>query len=689
MTQRKKEQPAAQKIKMVPHAALMADNWLQKMVATTGTDFLNMLTELLNNARDAGAKSATIERYRDADGDLCLRVIDDGVGMDHRRRVAFNSLMKSDWNRRGAEVRGHCGTGRLTIFLHAPSADVQTIDADTGAYNFGTFTAELMMKMWLTGVGNWGEGARPTNLPIGNSGTAITLHKLGKGAGISERHDRSVERIVNNLAKELPIDFPGRVRVIDEDGKVHALVPRRLRGTKIEGSEDVPLIGSVSYSLGVTETVDGKEPPVTLFGISKICSLSAFFGLVGELRDPEIEAFRLPCGVILCHPLVGGIIDVPALNDFVDHDRKNVSPSVLEHRDKLLELFRFLHKHVVPRVEEAIGISADNMSSSEDQVLVDGLLRDIGALGTRTGPRSRGPKGTDAPLRVDMDDFYVLPGASVPMRVVNANPAATIAWEAVSGGEIKRTDGVSAVFVAGNQIGPGEIRVIEAVGGRQVRETTVRPRVVPEIPFEFENALRHTEPGQAVGLTLRFPNRVRGRIRWNTPPGTTLVESRGRAEPNEARMSFAADKLGTYSVEAYVEGDDDLLRVCTIVVSNRPSSDGDGPIRREIEYNGTVYEVRIQNWVVSEDSDAAFHVVTQWAGDGARVVLMVNTRSKPLLGASDAVRKGLLLSHVSSIIAENVLARRADMTNQVILPGMLRLEANKVFCALRARKKRK
>ncbi len=656
--------------------ATVATDWVQRTSATYGGDYLDALAEYAWNGRDAGATSIFIEYFFDADRDLCVRVVDDGMGMNHARRIAFLNWGQSNWDT-VQSVRGKNGNGRLGGTNHCERISAET-KASGEVLHITAFTVRDLDEIWRTHRGVWKRKPLPPKHPIKTTGTVITLHKLGKGDRVNPRHPRTAKRVIDGLAKLLPIDLARIVRVKDEKGQVHELRQRKLRGQVIEADHhDVPLVGDVSYRLGVVEKHEADVDTVELFALSKVCTLAEFFSAIAKIDNASLHVYLKACRAVLEHPLVSGIIDVPFLNRFVGDARNRVGEELFDRHDVLLAILKFLRETVVPKVENAIGLKSEQIERSDDETLIRSLLDSIGARGERRKPTVDGPDAWTT-LSLDTGHFYVLCGRTHAITVTDPREGGTITWTVRGDGTLDKTIGTRAVLTAGKTPGRVEVVIKETLKGAPTRETTVRAEVVQEFPFQFDTTVRSATPLQRITLKLRFPERVRGKIAWNAPAGVTLERKGDPDGIGIEEVVFSAPEVGEYSVEASVPGTD-MLKVCTVKVAERNASEVSSASRREFEYGGHVYELRVRNF--PEGPDGERHAVWAAGGGPGRTMISTNLANSQFARKSDAVRMPLVLLHIAGIIAEVELAKAGEM----ITAGALRTTGNEVFANLASR----
>lgn len=655
------------------HKATIADDWVERTSAPSGGDFLDCLSELCWNARDAGASAILIDYGSGTD--VC--VVDDGMGMNLARRSAFLNWGMSNWDTKSA-VRGKNGNGRLGALNHCERMSAQTKASGESLYET-SFTAQELREMWKSGRGTWYRKSLPPRHPIRTTGTVITLHNVGKGTRVNPRHLRSPKRVIEGLAKLLPIDLARIVRVKDEKGAVHELKQRKLRGQVIEADHhDVPLVGDVSYRLGVVEKHEADVDTVELFALSKVCTLAEFFSAIAKIDNPSLHVYLKACRAVLEHPLVSGIIDVPFLNRFVGDARNRVGEELFDRHDVLLAILKFLRETVVPKVENAIGLKSEQIERSDDETLIRSLLEMVGA---RTATRRAGTDGgpdAQTTLTLDTGHFYVLCGRTHAITVTDPREGGTITWTARGDGTLDKAVGTRAVLTAGKTPGRVEIVIKETLKGAPTRETTVRAEVVQEYPFQFDTTVRSATPLQRITLKLRFPERVRGKIAWSAPAGVTLERKGDPDGIGIEEVVFSAPAVGEYSVEASVP-DADLLKVCTVKVAERNAAETTSASRRELEYEGHVYELRVRNF--PEGPDGERHAVWAAGGGVGRTVISTNLANSQFAHKSDAVRMPLVILHIAGIIAEVELLKAGEM----ITGGLLRTKTNEVCTNLTSR----
>jgi len=662
------------------HKATIAENWVLRTSAPFGADFLDALAELAWNGRDAGAKNILIEFFRDDQKDLCLRVVDDGMGMNKVRRGAFLNWGLSDWDSTGP-VRGKNGNGRLGGVHHCERISAETrADANAKELFVTGFSMSELQEMWRLNKGTWECRPMPPRHPIGKTGTVITLHKLGTGPGVNPRHPRTVKRVVDGLARLLPIDLARMIRVMDEKGVTCELKQRQLRGQVIEGvRDDVPIVGTVSYRLGVVAKHEADVDSVELFALSKVCTLGEFLAAIAKMEAPALHVYLKACRAVLEHPLVSGVIDIPFLNRFVGDARNRVGEMIFDQPDALLAILKFLREQVVPKVENAIGLNSEQIDSSDDDTLIRGLLEQIGTV---EAAKRRGGAKADAQTRLSVDagQFFVLCGGTHEITALDCRQNGTVTWEVRKGGTLDTTTGQRVAFTAGPSPMRGEIRVREEAKGEPMRETIVRPDIVTEFPFQFPIASRSTTPNMRITIRLVYPERVRGKIEWSVPPGVTLERKGDPDEIGIEEIVFSAREIGDYSIEASVP-DTDLLKVCTVRVAEPNGTEVTSPTRREFSYQGHDYELQVRNFPPGPEGDK--HAVFTTSGGKGRTIIRVNLNNCQFARKPDAIRIPLVLLHIAGIIAEVVLGEESGIIN----PSALRLKSNEVVAELSSRRK--
>lgn len=657
------------------HEATIADDWVERTSAPYGGDFLDCLSELCWNARDAGASAILIDFSGGAD----VSVVDDGMGMNLTRRSAFLNWGKSNWDTKSS-VRGKNGNGRLGALNHCERMSAET-KASGESLHVTSFTAQELREMWKIGRGTWERKSLPPKHPIRTTGTVITLHNLGKGAKVNSRHPRSAKRVIEGLAKLLPVDQAQIIRVKDEKGVTHELKQRKLRGKIIEGDHHgVPLVGDVSYRLGVVEKHEADVDTVELFALSKVCTLAEFFSTIAKIGNASLHVYLKACRAVLEHPLVSGIIDVPLINKFVGDARNRVGEELFDQHDVLLAILKFLRETVVPKVESAIGLKSDQIERSDDETLIRSLLEMVGAKTAGRGkPAPDGGPDAQTTLSLDTGHFYVLCGGAHAITVTDPREGGTITWTVRGEGTLDKTVGTRVVLTAGKTPGRANVTIKETLKDAPTRETAVRADVVLEFPFQFDTAVRSATPLQRITLKLRYPKRVRGKIAWSAPAGTTLEQKGDRDGIGIEEVVFSATATGEYAVEASVTGEEDLLKVCTVKVAERDATEVTSASRRELEYERHIYELRVRNF--PEGSDGERHAVWSAGGGLGRTVISANLANSQFARKADTVRMPLVLLHIAGIIAEVELGKAGEM----ITPSALRSKTNEVYAALAAR----
>lgn len=661
--------------------ATVASDWVQRTSAPYGGDFLDALAEYAWNGRDAGASDIRIEFFFDAERDLCVRVVDDGMGMNRTRRIAFLNWGQSNWDT-PQTVRGKNGNGRLGGTNHCERISAET-KASGELLHVTAFTVRDLDEIWRTHRGVWTRKPLPPKHPIKTTGTVITLHKLGKGERVNSRHPRTAKRVVDGLAKLLPIDLARIIRVKDEKGVTYELKQRKLRGKIIEGDHhDVPLVGDVSYRLGVVEKHEADVDTVELFALSKVCTLGEFFAAVAKIDNASLHVYLKACRAVLEHPLVSGIIDVPFLNRFVGDARNRVGEELFDRHDVLLAILKFLRETVVPRVENAIGLKSEQIERSDDETLIRSLLEYVGA--TRGGRKPGAGEGPDAQtsLSVDEGHVFVVCGRTHTFTVTDPREGGTVTWEVRGGATLDRATGTRVVLTAGRTTGRAEVHVKETLKDAPTRSTVIKVEIVDELPFQFDTTVRSATPLQRITLKLRYPERVRGKVVWSAPAGVTLERKGDTDGIGIEEVVFSAQAIGEYSVEASVPGEE-LLKVCTVRVAERNAAEVTSASRRELEYNGHVYELRVRNF--PEGPDGERHAVWAASGGAGRTMISTNLANSQFARKADAVRMPLVILHIAGIIAEIELGKQGV----VITAGALRSKANEVFADLTSRNARK
>ena len=663
------------------HVPQAKKNIILSASATFGENFLFAVAEADWNARDAGAKEILIEFFMD-NGVFCMRHVDDGIGMDETRRNAFLNYGDSQWL--NAQARGKNGTGRFGLLHHGETLCAETKVSGGDLYATG-FTADQFESALMRGTELYWEATKlPPRHPISTTGTVITIRNLGKGTGVNARAKRTAKRLIEGLAELLPIDLARIIRVKDTDGTVSELRQRKLRGQVIEGDHhDVPVVGDVSYRLGVVDRNDAEVDTVTLFARSRVCTFGEFLADVAKHDEPALHPYLKAIRAVLEHPLVSGIIDIPYLNRYVGDARNRVGEQLFNDTDALLAILRFLRETVVPRLENSIGLKANEIERSDDETVLRDLLADLGA----TAPGKTRPPGgptTQTSLSVDETQFYVLCGQTHAIAVTDPRKGGAIAWIVRSGGTLDATVGERVTLTASSVPTRGEILVTETVPGEPDRSATIRPEVVTEFPFEFDMGRRGATPSQRITLKLRYPARVRGKIQWSVTPGG-ILETKG--DPDSIGIeeaAFSAPYAGDFTVEASVP-ENGLLKVCVVTVAAANGGNVVSSSRSEFPFGTQTYEVQARSLPDSPDKDKI--VIFPQSGGAGRWVLRINMANSQIHGQPDQVKKALLLLHIAQIVAEQELlaGQAAGSTAMVLTPAALRKKANEVYAELRAR----
>jgi|GEM_PF-5808749 len=530
-------------------------------------NFLDAVVQLVENGFDWGTDQITIRFYTTSEGIPCVDFIDNGQGMDEAGRESYRGLCDS--RARGDETKkGRNGTGRLGFIHHALECRAITKTADSDPFVI-TLDRTTMYKAWFhEGKLDWQRG----NLPFGHairqngSGTVVTWYDLRVGSA-QAKANRTAETLIEGLAEKLsPHSAPKVVvAVTKSDGTIEKfpLKPREIKGSPIVGelhNQTAPK--DLFWNLYVVARSDRSIDHVMMGAMGPVCTWSQF--VKPFLNHPRYRELARQVDVVLRHPQVVGVIDIPGLNLYAVNDRKSFSSDLLDDETLCEALLTHLRLHVLPSVEGELGMRSEQIVTTDDNELVKLLCNQIHSVTGNTPTKQNVLQIEFERTRIDL-----VPGQTYTFNIVNPVAEATYNWDdSRAGGTLDKKKGTRVTYTA-RELGNGHKLSVCMMGvAGQTPEALITINILPYLPMRF------TKPVTAMGKNDRRTVRLE-----NVPADAHLEWTNDNWN---GKLVVSDDACEATVLSADMDGDFDIRAIN----QNNPDRDeAIGTVRIREDYN--------------------------------------------------------------------------------------------------------
>ena len=641
-------------------------------------DWPRAVRQLFNNAHDAGAKR--IEAFFSRSGSrLDFHVVDDGKGVSQKGLEALASLDLSP----PSEVEdsfGKNGNGSKGFVHHARALRVESRRPNEDRLFVIEYTPSELIAMWKTGTATWQIiSPVPHNHKLQSHGTIVTMVDVGHGEYVRANHDRSLERIIEEVGQEIPTFLSHKITLFDERKRAHTLKPRRLLGKKIEGEGSIEGIGLVSYEFGVVPNPDAMPDPIKLWALEEVCDIRTFFS---KIKLTKAIASLLPTlRVFFEHPQFNGIFAAPGLKKLVNGtSRESFKTELYDDTTLIFRILCFMHQVILPRMEVALGKeTTDRMLSSDTALMKSDLVRALQSVGS--APSSSRPATTVDPDKIQVSPSMIEsePNDQFTLQVKNPKPGVVYRWDASkSGGVIDRKTGTSIIYTAGMKTGNF---ILEVLDGKKSHTCTVS--IKQELLLAFTIPVHRVEPGATITLNLKNTRHTSQEFLWDSS------KCGGELEVSKDTLSAR-----------YTAGDEE--KECSVQVTEKnpigsPKSARafifveNGSIREEpsdsvFHYpaNGKAYQLQLVAFTGEETASLSSYERPSVGSHPHKI--MVNTGHAGYSSQTDAARRMFAFINIALCIAQvegkesNAFALRpADA------PAMLQSRASFILTAILTR----
>lgn len=629
--------------------AMVDPSFLVKEVQGAGGDWTRMSREYLLNGFDAGATKADIYFIRKPGGRLDVTFVDNGTGASAEARSALASVNVS-LSRGDHSKRGLNGTGSKTFILHAERLLIETRLAGEAVMRRIEYGVQDLFKAWNTGRAKWDVGDPPAKHFVQAHGTAITLINVGHGDYVDPKHERTAQRLIDELGNDLLPEHAARVRVIDERGVKHTLKARTYPGKVLEGAATLEKAGAVGYSLTIVSDPDTAKGNLDIWAMERVLDISGFLGNIRSTRSlaPLISSLR---NTLFLPNLVGRVI-IPRFNEFSLGDRGGFSQTLYDDEELLYEVLRWLQTDLSPKISELTGSSIDDQTRSDTDAFRSDLVRTLQAVCDGGPKNERGSVGeTDQSLRTSPAVVVLEPGMTELIEVVVPRSGVTYQWnDKLADGTLNAKEGTRVSFTAGQKLGSSFL-VLTSNTGEEIR---VQVKIVAVLPFGFSKSVYNAMPRQLIKLNLVHTHRTSGRFTWDdTDCGGVLKWT----QDGLTASYTAPDTEGEFPVTVRevnpVGGRSPVTAKTYIMVSpqrNRLSTGATSDSSFTLE--GEEYSIEIRQ--LSELTKASY---TRPSAGGSTTIFL--NFAHPLFnGKPDRVRRDTALQRIAMEIAVHRLAKR-------------------------------
>lgn len=607
-------------------------------------DWPKAVRQLFNNAHDAGAKR--IEAFFSRSGShLDFHVVDDGKGVTQKGLEALASLDLSP----PSEVEdsfGKNGNGSKGFVHHARALRVESRRPNEDRLFVIEYTPSELIAMWKTGTATWQIiSPVPRNHKLQSHGTVVTMVDVGHGEYVRTNHDRSLERIIEEVGQEIPTFLSHKITLFDERKRAHKLKPRRLLGNKIEGEGSVEGIGPVSYEFGVVPNPDAMIDPIKLWALEEVCDIRTFFS---KIKLTKAIASLLPTlRLFFEHPQFNGILAAPGLKQLVNGTgRESFKTELYDDTALIFRILCFMHQIILPKLEQALGKdTTDRILNTDNAAMRSDLVRTLQSAGS--APSTSRPTNPVDPekIHVSPSTLEAEPNDQFTLQVRNPKPGVIYRWDASrSGGLIDRQTGTSITYTSGNKIGNFILSVSD---GRRSHTCTIS--IKQELPLAFTIPVHRVEPGATITLNLKNTRHTTREFQWDdTKCGGELEVSK---DTLSARYT-AGDKEQEFSVQVTEKNPVGSPKSAKAFIFVEHSSIRDLPSDSVFHYpaNGKAYELQLVAFTGTETASLSSY---ERESVGQRPhKIMVNTGHAGYGNQTDTARRMFAFINIALRIAQ-------------------------------------
>ncbi len=313
-----------------------------------GVGLIDAWRELLKNAVDWSATHIhihTTDRSR-------FVIVDDGVGMNEKNRVAFCSVGATTASG-GQSGKFDTGSKRM-LYAFSIRVTVRTVSRETpDEVHIFTIEADTYESML--------DAAEPINVKVVKKTATTWPYDFTSGTELTyelrEPGSRAILRgkpLAVKLSAQLPIIFQDILRV---DGQ--KLPPKQVQGEIYAVDRIIPRLGEVSIDLYRPVTRGSGDGLHIGSGMISDVSFGAFAALLA------MSDFKVP--PIFMHPRVCGVISADFLKRHGREDRQGFDVGLLD--DPLLVILLAYLEEIAEAVEKTLGLTeGSNKLGGSDQV---------------------------------------------------------------------------------------------------------------------------------------------------------------------------------------------------------------------------------------------------------------------------------------------------------------------------------
>ncbi len=597
-----------------------------------------------------------------------LHIWGNGVGVSDEGLHAIVRIMDSP-SSKDPKKRGRIGTGSKAFCRHAAALTVQTLrHGESQILEIHYSTKELNAILHGRKTVNW----TPKDIPAGGrlrgSGTCFIWHELGAGDPdyVNPKHQRTAARLIAELAAHLPREVAKMITIVDDRGKHHKVVPRKLVGQLLEITDTVPGIGAVSCEIAITDTIEPMDR-LRLWGRDPGCTINSFLHHVR--KTGAITPFLASISRVLDHPQVIGEIAIPGWQHFVLRATDaGFRQDLYDDEDSVFGLLSWLYERVVPQVEKYLGTQNEKQTTDAD-TLRDELVREYQLLGGK-------PEGEEEV--VDLSSMDTQParvvlecGESVWVEIEKPKDGGEYQWDDRGApATVSPRRGARVRFTGLSTPGAGHV---ELKLGNRIRkiQVEVASRLVPSLAY----ATRRVTVGQRITHRVIHARHLKGAPRWSVQHGHGLleIEAEGLSVVHQI-----PNTPGIYEVKLHGDLDDGTkLDLTATVLATEPGDDR--PTRRkttdaEFTYDGHCYVLALRNFPGEAARTASYVDVLT---DG-RTRINLNF-GHPEFAGGDAQRKQMARFKIALHIAADEERRKPSLSGS---SDRIIARASEIFAAL-------
>lgn len=604
--------------------------------------------QLIENAADWGAKK-TLVRYTMKDGMVHKEVLDNGSGASEEGLSAIVSVCFSP-SAKDIRKKGKNGTGVKGFLHHADAAIYETVNAD-GLLHRTVLTEENLHKWIAQGYGEWDVTEKPSDHPIETTGTRVIWVNYG-GTKKSKRRKRgghdpySPQHDIENLGSCLPPYMAEQVRVIDFGGKAHELQRRETRGKPIRGNTDTNGEYAFNYALDVVSQHDVGIDYLIIAAMGPVCTWVQF---ADQFRnDGRYTPFFKRINPVLGNPRVSGYIDDPRLNEYASNSRRGFLADLADDHKLMIDFLSNVLKNIVPKVEDAIGLTASEIVTSDVTTHLTEVVRGIhDALGVT-------PKQSEdiVPVHIGVSPMRAklnVGGMPCVFEVTNPVPGSRYVWnDEGSGGSLDKHTGPRVTYTPGIESGQFALHLQEE-GGDCLHSI---PKItLGEWSLSFIYPLVTLHPHERRLIRLVHTEKTSGEFSWNNVDFPGALQETGN---DLERVLVTNDELGTFSVTVTDKKDPSKRAECTIVVEKKSEGTGRVPHRsdsHEFEYEGQTFAL----WPTSIEGEGNEYDASGLGElNSSRCVIHLNFAHPKFKDKPEIVKREVTLQQIAMRVAQRL-----------------------------------